>query len=48
MQARAIWNATKTGPADSLGADGLTVTVFPLDWNIKALLRPKRGCPVIR
>lgn len=48
MQARAIMNATKAGTADSLGADGLTVTVFPLDWNIKALLRPKRGKPVIR
>jgi hypothetical protein len=48
MQARAIWNATKTGGGDNLGAEGLTVTVFPLDWNIKALLRPKRGRPVIR
>jgi hypothetical protein len=48
MQARAIWNSTKAGAQDSFGPDGLTVTVFPLDWNIKALLRPKRGKTVIR
>lgn len=48
LQARAVWNATKAGPDDSIGADGMTVTVFPLDWTVKQLLRPKRGKTIIR
>ncbi len=48
MQARAVWQATKTGDEDQLGADGLTVRVYPLDLNVKAQLRPKRGTPAIR
>lgn len=47
MQARAIYRAMKTGDNDSLGADGFTVTVFPMDWNIKNLLRPRRGVPIV-
>jgi len=48
MQARALFRSTITGDGDqTVGADGHRVTVFPLDWTIKALLRPKRR-PVIR
>ncbi|GAB2474405.1 hypothetical protein [Xylanimonas ulmi] len=43
MQARAIYRATIAGSNDQIGADGLTVTVFPMDWTVQRLLRPKRG-----
>lgn len=45
MQARALWRSVRASTGDTLGADGLSVTVFPLDWNVKALLRPHRGRP---
>jgi hypothetical protein len=48
LQARALYRAGLAGTGDQIGADGLTVTVFPMDWQVKALLRPKRGVPVIR
>jgi len=45
MQARAQMRALTAGRDDNLAADGLTVTVYPLDWNVRQLLRPKRGRP---
>lgn len=45
MQARAIWRSITSGDDNALGPDGMTVTVFPMDWTVKALLRPKRGVP---
>jgi hypothetical protein len=48
MQARAVWNSVKAGGESVFGADGFTVRVFPLDFNVKQLLRPKRAKPVIR
>ncbi len=47
MQARAIWRSLSAGDDNGIGPDGLTVTVFPMDWTVKALLRPKRGRPVV-
>lgn len=48
MQARAIFRSVSAGSRDEfLGADGAAVTVFPLDWNVRQLLRPKRGVPTI-
>lgn len=47
MQARAIYRSLRAGNQDQMGPDGFTVTVFPLDFNVKALLRPNRGKPVI-
>ncbi len=41
MQARALWRAQRAGSGDAIGADGLSVTVFPMDWTVKALLRPR-------
>jgi hypothetical protein len=41
-QARALWRSGKAGNADQVGPDGFTVTVFPMDWTVKDLLRPKR------
>lgn len=48
MQAAALWKSTRSGPGNEFGAGEFTVTVFPMDWTVKALLRPKRGKPVIR
>lgn len=42
MQARALYRAALAGSGDQIGPDGLTVTVFPMDWTVKNLLRPKR------
>lgn len=48
MQARALYRSGAAGSGDRLGLeDGPSVTVFPLDWTVKSLLRPKRGAPVI-
>ena len=43
MQARALARSTSAGSGDQIGVDGLTVTVFPMDWTVKNLLRPRRG-----
>lgn len=47
LQARAIARATIAGSGDTLGGYGDTVTVFPMDWTVKNLLRPKKGRPII-
>lgn len=43
MQARALYRASIAGGNDQVGMDGMTVTVFPLDWQVQRLLRPKKG-----
>lgn len=46
LQARALWRAGEARTADNMGgAEGMTVTVFPMDWTVKRLLRPQRGRP---
>lgn len=45
MQARAQMRSLTAGRDDNMTADGLTVTVYPLDWNVRQLLRPKPGRP---
>ena len=42
MQARAIYRSVLAGDGNGIGTDGLQITVFPMDWTVKALLRPKR------
>jgi hypothetical protein len=42
QQARALWRASVTGSGDQLGGQGLSVTVFPMDWTVKNLLRPSK------
>lgn len=42
MQARALYNGVITGRDDQMGEGSLGVTVFPMDWSVKNLLRPKR------
>lgn len=43
LQARGIWQSTMANVRDQSGPDQFPVTVFPMDWTVKALLRPKRG-----
>lgn len=43
MQARAIWTASRATNGDRMGDENFGVTVFPLDWNVKQTLRPKRA-----
>lgn len=45
MQARALVQAGIVGPGDQAGGYGDAVTVFPMDWAVKNLLRPRRGRP---
>lgn len=47
MQARSIWNAAKGTDQAMLGPEGFALPVYPLDKNIRQLLRPKSGLPVI-
>lgn len=47
MQVRALYMSFISNQNDSVGVDGYQVRTFPLDWNIKALLRPKVGKPVL-
>ena len=42
LQARALIRSTYTGRNDEAGLDALAVTVYPMDWTVKNLLRPKR------
>lgn len=43
LQARARIRAAVTSSADAQGFDGIQVTVFPMDWQVKQLLRPRRA-----
>lgn len=47
MQARAVWTASSATTGERVGDEEYSVTVWPLDWNVKQLLRPKHGVPVI-
>jgi len=41
-QARALYASVVTGPGDQVGVDGMRVTVYPMDWSVRNLLRPRR------
>ena len=43
LQARALARAGVAGSGDQTGGYGDTVTVFPMDWQVKNLLRPRKG-----
>lgn len=44
LQARSLQRSSVTGSGDQIGGD-FPVTVFPMDWTVKSLLRPIPGCP---
>ncbi len=48
MQARAVHRSLLAGSGDQIGADGMTVTVYPMDRTVKGLLRPRRGVPGVK
>lgn len=44
LQARALWASGNVSQGDQFGDNsGLSVTVFPMDWTVKNLLRPSRA-----
>jgi len=47
MQARNVWNSSKASPSGNLDNGEYGLSTFPLDWQVRQLLRPKRGRPVI-
>jgi len=46
QQARSLWLAMSATTESRIGDEQFAVTVYPLDWNVKQLLRP-RGIPVM-
>lgn len=45
-QARSVWNLMQTAPqSDLIGYEQTAVRVYPLDYNVRQLLRPKSGIP---
>jgi hypothetical protein len=40
-QARALFRSGVAGSGDQIGQDGLTITVYPMDWTVRNLLRPR-------
>ena len=42
-QARALYQSTIANQNDNVGLEGFAVRVFPLDFTIRAMLRPKRA-----
>jgi hypothetical protein len=43
LQARAIYQSVIANQQDAVGVEGFQVRVFPLDFTIRAMLRPKRA-----
>ena len=43
LQARAIYQSVQANQQDNIGVEGFQVRVFPLDFTIRAMLRPKRA-----
>jgi hypothetical protein len=42
MQARNVWNSSQASPSSSdFDGAGYGLTTFPLDWQVKQLLRPR-------
>lgn len=48
MQARNIWNAGITDPSSSTyGGGEFSIPIYPLDWSVRQMLRPRTGTPRI-
>jgi hypothetical protein len=48
VHTRNMWNATRVSPDGGMGEGEFMLRPYPLDWHVKAILRPKRGVPVVR
>lgn len=46
-QAKAVWGSLRATNDSRIGEGEFAVTVYPLDWSVKQLLRPKSGVPVM-
>lgn len=47
MQARNMLNAARVNASGDVGDGDFVVTPRPLDWHVRALLRPQRGRPLV-
>jgi hypothetical protein len=47
MQARNVWNSSKAKPSGDFDGGEYGLSSFPLDWQVRQLIRPKRGKPWI-
>ncbi|WP_457100317.1 head-tail connector protein [Microbacterium sp. P5_E9] len=48
-QTRNVWNAVKSDPSTGgIGDEGFVFRPFPMDWTVKAIIRPQRAKPVVR
>jgi hypothetical protein len=48
MQARNVWNSSKSSSSGDLDGGQYGIAVgFPLDWQVRQLIRPKTGKPWI-
>lgn len=47
LQAQNVWNAASANPAGTLDNGAYGLTTHPLDWQVRQLIRPKQGKPVI-
>lgn len=45
LQAKAIWTAQSTTVQGAVGEGEYAPTVFPLDWHVRQLLRPRPAIP---
>lgn len=45
LQAQAVWQATQASPQDTMGGDTQSVRLYPMGWQIRALLTPPRSVP---
>lgn len=48
MQAQNVWNSSKASPSGDFDGGGYSLSTFPLDWQVKQVLRPRTifGGPV--
>lgn len=47
MQARNVWNSSKASPGGEFDSGEYGLSSFPLDWQVRQLIRPKRAVPVV-
>lgn len=45
MQARNVWNSSRASAGGDFDAGSFGITSFPLDWQIRQLIRPKQAVP---
>ncbi|NYF29237.1 hypothetical protein [Microbacterium sp. JAI119] len=47
LQARNTYNSSKAAPGGDFDGGGYGISAFPLDWQVKQLLRPRRALGAI-